>query len=307
MKTQCISKATIDFLMSEKLITMKQSASNPDLYVVKYSRKVFYDNLWNKHEALKYCRGLVIDKDYNVIVFPFEKVYNRGENGADIPGECFVRIVRKVNGFMGAVTYSAKHGWIFSTTGSLDSDFVQYIKDYVDPVKYGMNAVDGQTYLFEICHPSDPHIVEEEHGAYLIGIRMPNGDMVDELTLGWVAAELAEYGIKRPWTDIVKMRVVNDILKSCQHEGFMVIELGDNYVQTKNVIKMKSPYYLVRKMIARKADIEKGLANAEKLKHTLEEELYCVIDAVRDNKDLVQMMNEEERLAFMTEALLKGK
>ena len=302
-----ITKQDIESLIVKKLISIRRSTNYPELSVIKYARKVFYDNLWETDALLLEARGLVVDDDLNIIVHPFSKIFNRGENGADIPGECFVRIVRKVNGFMGAVTYSAKHGWIFSTTGSLDSDFVQYIKDYVDPVKYGMNAVDGQTYLFEICHPSDPHIVEEEHGAYLIGIRMPNGDMVDELTLGWVAAELAEYGIKRPWTDIVKMRVVNDILKSCQHEGFMVIELGDNYVQTKNVIKMKSPYYLVRKMIARKADIEKGLANAEKLKHTLEEELYCVIDAVRDNKDLVQMMNEEERLAFMTEALLKGK
>lgn len=302
-----ITKQDIESLIVKKLISIRRSTNYPELSVIKYARKVFYDNLWETDALLLEARGLVVDDDLNIIVHPFSKIFNRGENGADIPGECFVRIVRKVNGFMGAVTYSAKHGWIFSTTGSLDSDFVQYIKDYVDPVKYGMNAVDGQTYLFEICHPSDPHIVEEEHGAYLIGIRMPNGDMVDELTLGWVAAELAEYGIKRPWTDIVKMRVVNDILKSCQHEGFMVIELGDNYVQTKNVIKMKSPYYLVRKMIARKADIEKGLANAEKLKHTLEEELYCVIDAVRDNKDLVQMMNEEERLAFMTEALLKEK
>ena len=87
----------------------------------------------------------------------------------------------------------------------------------------------------------------------------------------------------------------------------MVIELdAHTHQQTGNVIKMKSPYYLVRKMIARKADIEKGLANAEKLKHTLEEELYCVIDAVRDNKDLVQCMTESERLEFMTQALLKS-
>ncbi len=32
------------------------------------------------------------------------------------------------------------------------------------------------TFLFEICDPSDPHIVAEDAGAYLIGVRIQNPD-----------------------------------------------------------------------------------------------------------------------------------
>lgn len=298
-----ITATDIQTLLDQKLITVKASICNPELSVVKYSRKVFYDNLWHKHPMLKYCRGMVIDADCNVVVMPFVKVHNRNETpDSDFPADDDVLIVRKVNGFLGVVTYTKKHGWIYSTTGSLDSDFVGYIKDHVNPTRNRIKPVEGATYLFEIVHEKDPHIVRETVGAYLIGLREQNGEMVDELTLDCVVQSM--YGIRRPESKIVKMREVNDILKSCDHEGYMVLGLDSYGEQTGKVIKMKSPYYLIRKMIARKQDLNAALVNAEKVKHHIEEELFCIVDAVRDNKDMVQAMDEQQRLKFMTDVLM---
>lgn len=299
-----VSKEDIEYLVKNKLVTFRPSTTYPELSVLKYSRKVFYDQKWNEHPLLVNARGMVIDQDMNIVCFPFTKVFNRGENSeADIPGDSDVMLVRKVNGFLGAVTYNEKYGWIYSTTGSLDSDFVQYIKDKVNPIKNRLRPVNGATYLFEIVHESDPHIIVEEPGAYLIGLREPDGSMVDEFTLDIISSTMI--GIKRPESQVVRMREVNSILKTCQHEGFMVIEMKDEE-QTGKIIKMKSPFYLVRKMIARKQDLNAALVNAEKVKQNLEEELYCIVDAVRDNKEMVQAMDEQARLQFMTDALMKG-
>ena len=48
-----------------KLVKMRET-SNPELFVLKYQRSVFYDNLWD--EYLEECRGTVVDKDFNLIL-----------------------------------------------------------------------------------------------------------------------------------------------------------------------------------------------------------------------------------------------
>lgn len=294
-----IDLATLDSLKKAKLIAVKQSTSYPELYTVKYARKVFYDNLWSVNPLLTLCRGLVIDAEGNVVVLPFEKVFNRNETpDADIPGNHVVTCVRKVNGFLGVVTYHSKYGWIYSTTGSLDSDFVGYIKDHVCPVKNKLDAVHGQTYLFEICHKDDPHIIQEKEGAYLIGIRHSNQEMATEAYLDSVVARYP--GIMRPESFKCEMKEVNDHLRKCQHEGYMVIDTESN-----KTIKMKSPFYLIRKMIARKQDLNAALTNANKIRHNMDEEFYCLLDAIEQNKELVQAMDEHTRLQFMTDVLLE--
>jgi len=60
-----------DYVLAHpKLVTMKEYTSHPGLFVLKYSRKVFYDAMWNDY--LENCRGTVVDKDFNVISTNFE-------------------------------------------------------------------------------------------------------------------------------------------------------------------------------------------------------------------------------------------
>lgn len=298
-----IDKDTLQQLINDKLITVKQSTNYPMLSVIKYTRRVFYDALWDKNPLLKDARGLIIDSDYNVVVRPFEKVFNRGETqDADIHGDSHVLCVHKMNGFLGVVTFHKDYGWLYSTTGSLDSPYVDLIRDYIQPIEVDLSEVHGITYLFEICHPSDPHIVQETHGAYWIGLRHPSGTMADESALDIYVDEIN--GVMRPKSFVCKMREVNEHLKSCRHEGFMVHELNE-LTQTGKIIKMKSPFYLLRKMIARKKDLDKALNNSKLVKEKIEEELYCIVDAVVANKELVQNMDEQKRLQFMTDVLLK--
>ena len=152
-----------------KLVTMRETSS-PGLFVIKYSKRVFFDNLWN--EFLEECRGLIVDADWNPVVRPFKKVYNFGENGASYDRDRMMYVERKVNGFMGAATYvSSVDQVIYSTTGSLDSDFAVIVRKWLSKYEDYFRQNSGHTFLFEICDASDPHIIPEVEGVYLIGMR----------------------------------------------------------------------------------------------------------------------------------------
>lgn len=119
-------------LVQKGLVKKKTYANG--LSVFKYSRKVFYDQLWNTDPLLLEARGIVLDDDGNKVVWPFTKVFNYGENGAGELLEASTPVVapRKVNGFMAACRY-----WngelIVSTTGSLDSDFAVLAREGFGP------------------------------------------------------------------------------------------------------------------------------------------------------------------------------
>jgi hypothetical protein len=112
-----------------KLVSMKPAGDG--IYVLKYSKKVFYDDLWN--EYLEECRGTIVDADFNVVSRPFTKVYNYGiEKLAPVlDPNTVVNAYRKVNGFMVAVTWY-NDDLLVSTTGSTDSDYVKMARELID-------------------------------------------------------------------------------------------------------------------------------------------------------------------------------
>ena len=113
------------------LVRMSESKSHPGLFVLKYKNKVFYDRLWCK--ILEECRGTVIDKDFNIIARPFQKIYNYGweKDAPVLAPETLVTAYQKVNGFMVAVSlYEGKP--LVSTTGSLDSDYAKIGERWVE-------------------------------------------------------------------------------------------------------------------------------------------------------------------------------
>lgn len=259
-----------------KLVRRRESIRYPGLFVIKYTNKVFYDNLWTPE--LEKLRGLVVDADYNIVVWPFDKIYNRFERDTDFPQDKLVMAVRKVNGFMAAATYHEKYGVIISTTGSLDSDFVTLAEKHLRPRVTEWIEKHGQdvTWLFEICDPTDPHIIPETPGPYLIGARsLISGKMLDQSWLDYKAGCMGN--IHRPdWWRHVPFSYVCDWAKRCTHEGFVVYDSMDR------ALKIKSPYYLVTKFLARK----KGerlidlLSDIPKLRLTVAEEYYPLLDHI---------------------------
>lgn len=199
----------------------------------KYSRKVMYENLWNKVPGILECRGHVYDnRNGNLVQAAPTKSFNYGENGwwSDVADDTPVVMYKKYNGFMAAVT-KYEDQILVSTTGSTTSDYVRMAKEKLS--MGWLNNLTGKcTVLYEVIHEDDPHIVDEGQArAVYLGVREKTNGMwhpfnVIEFTTFKQAYEIAAYD---------------------QGEGFMVYKEGD----TSSVCKLKTPYYVGKKILMR--------------------------------------------------------
>jgi hypothetical protein len=239
-------------------------------------------------------------------------VFNYGENGTTIDRDEWCTWARKVNGFLGVVTYDRsikEDGLIYSTTGSLDSDFVDLIAKHVEPLKdaimecvVGVGSKYKTTLMFEICDPTDPHIIPEEAGAWLIGCDLgETGGMQSEFRLDYIAKEIgakrAERGLDM-FSEIVKMA------NECNHEGYMVY--GN---ESGTALKIKSPYYLVTKFLARAGEqklMSTILSGDPSARARIDEEYYPLIDHLATIPEEFKAMEEQQRIAYVRE-FLKNK
>jgi hypothetical protein len=262
---------------------------------------VFYDNLWNEYIAE--CRGSVIDKDFNLVAYPFTKIYNYGiEKEAPVFSEIdtLVTAYRKVNGFMVAVSYH--NGDVFvSTTGSTLGDYVGYAKDMM--LKH-MPWADWQmalaaddcrdmTFMFECVHPNDPHIVVEKPGMYILGYREKKW----QSEVGHHPAVLEQLGEMFkcfvPECYHLTVRALKNMVKTVKHEGFVA------YSEEGVAFKIKSPYYLTAKWVARNPRTDKLVDLNKDIKQNLDEEYYPLVDAIRANIVEYTAMDEQARLAWV--------
>jgi len=287
------------------LVSMRESESHPGLYVLKYKKRVFYDALWNNF--LEECRGTIVDTDFNIIARPFTKIYNfRVEEKSPIlSNDTLVTAYRKVNGFMCSLTW-ANNDILVSTTGSTDSPYVVMAKEMMlkhacwQDWQLAVLGASGFTLMFEVCHPSDPHIVVEKPGMYFIGWRenswesKVNGFECDEV---WKI--FAQDTLKCHPVESYHMTVgeLVEESKKTKTEGFVA------YTANGQAFKIKSPYYLVNKWVARNPRTDKLMR--DDFKNQIDEEYYGLLDHIREKIEMYTTLSEQERLQFVREFLSK--
>ena len=288
-----------------ELYTKKESKRYPGLFVLKYKNKVFYDNLWN--DDLVEMRGRVVDAEGNTVINPFTKIFNRFENKTDIDRNELCLAVEKVNGFMAAMTYVPSiDKVVISTTGSLDSDFVDIAAKHLDVLKEKVRKTSTMgTFLFEIVDESDPHIIKEKAGAYLLGFRRLDekayfSTPTDEMLYDQIAEQ---WGIRRPQWFKGRFSEIVVMAREAMHEGYVVYGL-----ESEKSLKIKSPYYLTTKFLARiGADkLADKMKNKVELKKTIDEEFYDLIDFVDEYLDVFKMLDDQGRIV-MIENFLRGE
>lgn len=284
-----------------QLVNCKESESHPGLFVVKYKHKVFYDALWSPE--LEEMRGTVVDKDFNVVIRPFRKIYNYQENEATIPLDEEVIAVEKINGFMAGITYVRDHGVLVSTTGSLDSPFVALAKKHIQEklTNWVLCQPEWTTYLFEVCdQKNDPHIIEEAQGLHLIGARdVVTGELRDQTALDDIQESIGVSGtiVRRPRWNATKFSQVLYWAKYSQNEGYVVY--GKD-----TTLKLKTPYYLTAKFLARcRPDkLEHALVNRQRV----DEEFYPLLDNIQQNKEKYDALDVQGRLTYIREFFYSG-
>lgn len=285
------------YVESSNLVNMKPAGAG--IFVLKYKKRVFYDNLWN--EYLAECRGSVIDADFNLVAYPFTKIYNYGvEKAAPVFSEIdtIVTAFRKVNGFMVSVSYH-NNDVLVSTTGSTSGDFVEYAREMM--LKH-MCWADWQmvlmaddcrdmTFMFECVHPADPHIIVETAGMYILGYR----EKTWQSAVGHepaVLQQLAEmFNCYMPEYQHLTVRSLQNLVKTVQHEGFVF------YDEHGVGAKIKSSYYLTAKWVARNPRTDKLMTQA--FREQIDEEYYPLLDSIRENIVEYTAMSEQARLAWV--------
>ena len=281
------------------LSLVSKKPAGDGIYVLKYKKRVFYDNLWNDY--LEHCRGIIVDDEFNVVQYPFTKIYNYGieSKAPKLDESTRVTAYRKVNGFMAAVTWH-NGDLLISTTGSTDSDYVDYVRemigDNIDNNRMVCEENSEYTYMVECCHLSDPHIVPEENGMYLLGVRKK--EYCSKIELGdWMIGAAFLMNCKVPESYDVTLKELIEMSKTCKHEGFVF------YTEDGVSAKIKSPYYLVKKFVARNPRTDKLMR--PDIKNNMDEEYYPLIDAIQANIEAYTALDEQARLKWVRDFLEK--
>jgi hypothetical protein len=264
------------------------------IYVLKYKKKVFYDNLWNDY--LEECRGTIVDSNFNVVSRPFTKIYNYGieDKAPTLDPNTDLKVWRKVNGFMVAVTWY-NGDILVSTTGSTDSDYVTMARELIDIVKFRdvCSRWRNTTFMFECVHRKDPHIIPEKEGMYLLGYRANMWESMVDIDPKILQVLSAEFGTLPVEFYNMTVDEVLKAVKTVKHEGFVF------YTEEGVSAKIKSPYYLTSKWVARNPRTDKLVDLNKDIKHNLDEEYYPLVDAIRANIVEYTAMDEQARLSWV--------
>ena len=291
-----------EYVETSGLVNMKPAGDG--IYVLKYKKKVFYDNLWNDYIAE--CRGSIVDADFNLVAYPFTKIYNYGieKQAPVLDKNTKVLAFRKINGFMVSATWY-KGDVLVSTTGSTDSDYVAMAKEmmlthmsWADwQLAFAKADMVGLTVMFECVHPNDPHIIPEKPGMYVLGYR----ENVWQSKVGHDVSTLLDLGrmfnCYVPENVMTNMARLEELAKEAKHEGYVF------YTDDGVSSKIKSPYYLTSKWVARNPRTDKLVDLNKDIKHNLDEEYYPLVDAIRANIVEYTAMDEQARLAWVREQL----
>lgn len=287
-----------------------EKTPHPDGFkIYKYGKKVFFKRLWKTNPVFEKARGLVLDIAGEVVVHPFDKIYNYGEydTGLEVEKDRSVHVVEKLNGFLGCISkHPFKNELLLSTTGSLTSPFIQYIRDFITP-ELEQNLLNHfknnkQTLMFEVIHPEDKHIIEypsEKNGLWLIGARGLNfnDQPLSEIALDKLSEKI---GFKRGFWYEAKFGEVLEKLQNSELEGFMIRDAQTD----ETLMKIKTNYYLVTKFIGRLGPKMTQLmfANPEKFKQDhVDEEFFPMVDfVVKDKKkEDFEAMDPKERVEYV--------
>lgn len=136
-----------------------QKHPTAELYIYNYSQSTQYEQLWN--EVTLACRGLILDKNKEVVARPFTKFFNWEESDkVAIPNETF-EVFEKMDGSLG-ILYWVENQPFIATRGSFNSKQAQKASDILyQKYAHTFDILDRNcTYLFEIIYPENRIVLD---------------------------------------------------------------------------------------------------------------------------------------------------
>ena len=204
----------------EKGLVVKNDHPTLPLSIYNYSRTCQYESKWD--DITKMCRGLILDKEGNVVAKAFDKFFNYEElTLGDIPEESF-EVFEKLDGSLGILFwYQGK--WILASKGSFVSEQALKGKQILNQ-QYNVEVLPkGYTTVVEIIYPENRIVCDYGGDELLVVLSMVSNASGKEL----------DYDSMMSFNEVSKIPVVKkydgienyDILKSMignDREGYVV-------------------------------------------------------------------------------------
>lgn len=313
--------------MYSNFLRVSVSSKYPELSVAKYNQIASFDGVWN--EGIRKCRGLVINKDYQIVSYPFihhfnysEVIARNGYSRVNFTKYPTLNLVSKINGFLGVATYvsgyegSYNNQVIYSTTGTLDSDYAVIVEKHLSKYKSLFKSYPNYTFMFEIIDESDPHIVTEELGEVLIGIRNSDRVLLTESEIDELVSK-SGLEIKRPECITISTEELLSTLNTSKLEGYMV----KDPITDETLCKFKTPYYQVIKhfgrvgndpikakklLLTRLSNYKSRKGTLSRLSNALRNKFDKFIDHIESEKENLINLDNIARIRYIREWINKN-
>ena len=144
-----------------------------ELWILNYSKNTAFEKYWN--EITLMCRGIVVDKDFNIVAHPFGKFFNLEEHEpSEIPTNLNFEVFDKLDGSLG-ILFNYEGEWIFASRGSFESDQAIKGREILDNMNISLKSLDvDNTYIFEIIYPENRIVLDygDTEDLILLGVIM---------------------------------------------------------------------------------------------------------------------------------------
>ena len=260
------TKKEIDREIEKGYVKRITSDQYPEFVKYKYTDLVNFENEWN--EVSKFCRGVIFDKEHNLIALPAGKVFNINEQTETEERNIIEQYesyatTEKKDGVSIIVQYIAgedifSSGFLITTLGSLDNEFIDRAKDlfyakkidrmcadYAEDSKYNLEDF---TFQFELISPVSKIILNyDEEELYLFSVRNKiNGKYYLDNGSFFKAEAIFDKTVIYNKTDEFDLNLLEIKQNSTDDiEGFVVhcFNEKDEFVKS---VKVKTDHYMKR-------------------------------------------------------------
>lgn len=237
---------TTEELTAEFAIAVKPHSVYPELFLFKYNQ---IDSPMD-NSIVQECRGIILNKNWDIVSFPYTKFFNAEEPKAAIINWDSAKVYEKLDGSL-VTLYFYDNKWQMSTSGTPDGSgevqgFCTHYLNFADlfwqtwkELGYSLPSLDHKDFcfMFELMTPFNRVVVQHQKPRIALhGVR--NIKTLKEHN----PSDFASYG----W-EIVKqypLKTLNDVFETCKtldpikNEGFVVVD--ENFAR----VKVKSPAYV---------------------------------------------------------------
>lgn len=233
-----INRADFNAATEAKLITIREDGAG--LRILNYSDAALYTpGAWDSL-AVRTCRGMIVDADWNIIARPWAKFFNHGQAEAgDLDLSAPVEVTDKVDGSLGIIHRALNGQPRVASRGSFESDQAIHATAVLHARYPNLASLDSVTPLVEIIYPANRIVCDY-------------GDLDDLVLLGGVVIATGEYlspihaAVACAWpgpiTQVFEYDTLRDALAAPDRPGME--GLCVRYLNENRIVKVKQEDYV---------------------------------------------------------------